>query len=979
MFQLLIAPVGRAQTSERIQLEYSISEELHADTLVANIGIDSKLAERYGADVFGTARFLFLKQNDPYKDYFSINEVTSELHTRRTIDREEICSQQPDCWLQFDVAIRPVPKIHLEIIAVKVRIRDMNDNGPAFPKPRMSMAVSESVMPGVSFVIPAARDPDSGPNGIQGYDFRSNSRKFELRAQNTSDGTWDLKLVLRERLDRESRGSYTMRVIARDGGVPPRTGDLTIEITVVDANDNAPKFDNTSSDVSVREDTKLGSIIVKLHAKDKDRGPNGRVTYTLSQDTVDRFGSLFGINNSSGEIFLKGPLDYERDKIYHLIVIASDQGGMDSVSTHARVVVRVLDVNDHRPRITVNALTTSGQVQIPENANPGSFVTHISVEDADKGRNGEVSCKLRDRNFDIQHIYQNEYTIFTVGGSFDRERQSSFMLTIECQDSGDIPLRSTKQIRVQLLDENDHPPVFTQDVYGRTVRENNSINVQLLQVNATDEDEGPNARITYTLHPDARGLVKIDPNTGWITANTVLDYEKRHKFRFQVISADNGSPPLTATATVLLEIVDINDESPVFSEPTYNFATYENQEIGTEIGTVIATDPDSSPYNRVTYTLRADMASRGTFQIHPETGLITTRRVLDREYHSQYTLVVLAGNRGFPFTTSSVSVTIYVADRNDNAPLIEFPNLINNTVQVSYVAPVGYVLSRMIATDADFANNARLQYSIAHGNEDDLFAMDTMTGAITVNQNLEAYGGRRYRLMLMVKDHGDQQKSAVANINIVVNKTMSLISHRKAGSGNRIEVPSNQTIVIVMGVASAVLVLLLIVAIILVKRKQKKRNHRDSYKYMRRVDLEHQSPSPKHIPNMRRVETDEKVDTLTQSKSDNTDGIKTHLRFELDSDFDEKPPRISSPTITRSMSNAITQVSTCPIVLVTAEIPTLITAGQRVANCHGNNNVSPSISRFSLEARLYIHRHLPVPCGPLAVGQIAKSIVILSE
>ena len=909
MFNLLNAPVG-AQGPQRIALVYSMVEELGADTIVGNIGTDSKLVERYGADVFGNLKFSFLKQDEPNRDYFDIDPTTGLLKTKRIIDREKLCSEKEDCVLKFDVAISPVPIRYLEVVAIQVKIRDKNDNAPTFPKSRMSLAISESVMPGVSFVIPAARDPDSGPNGIQGYDFRSPTRKFELRAQNTSDGSWDLKLVLREQLDREDRESYTLRVVAKDGGTPPRSGQLTVEVSVVDANDNPPKFNNASSDVTVREDAKVGTVIIRVRATDKDRGPNGRVTYMLSQDTVDRFGSLFGINNQTGEIYLKGALDYEKDKIYHLIVIASDQGGLDSVSTHARVVVRIKDVNDHPPRITVNALTPSGQVQIPENAEPSTFVTHISVEDSDKGENGEVTCSLRDRNFDIQRIYQNEYTIFTVGGSFDRERQATYSLTLECHDHGDPPLRSAKRIVVKLLDENDHAPVFIQDVYGMTVRENNSVNAQLLQVNATDKDEGPNAEITYILHPDARGLVKVDPKTGMITTNSVLDYEKMHTFRFRVIAQDNGKTKLSSTATVTLDIVDINDESPIFVLPNYNFALYENTAAGSEVGRVVATDPDSNPYNRVTYTMRADIGSRGTFEINPDSGVITTRRVLDREYQSQYGLTVLAGNRGFPFTTSSVSVTIYVSDRNDNAPMVEYPNPINNTVQVSYMAPVGYIVTRVMATDSDYSVNARLDYSIAKGNLDDLFAIDPLNGAITVNQNLEAFGGRRYRLMLQVKDNGVPQKVAVATFNIVVNKTMSLISHRKAGTNNnRLQIAPSQTIIISMGVASAILIILLIVAIVLVKRKREKRNHRDSYKYMRRVDLEHQSPSPKHIPNMRRVETDEKVGTLTNSKSEGGDGVKTHLRFELDSDLDEKPTTLPSPVISRSNSNMISQVS----------------------------------------------------------------------
>ena len=833
---------------QRETLEYSIVEGLGAETRIGNIQHDAGIDLKYDRQVLSQLHYLFLTTKDPAKQYFIVLENNGALMTRIRIDRETLCEPRaPVCQVDFDIAIRPVPVDFLEVVSVRITIKDVNDNAPIFPKPSIVLAISENVMPGASFVIPAAHDPDSGSLGIQHYDFVSSNTLFELRKTNTSDGTVDLRLILREKLDRELQTSYNMRVIARDGGVPSKSGTLNINVTVTDANDNSPVFERASYDAQVEEDAAQGTAILRVHATDPDMGPSGKVVYGLAPDTKTEYGNLFAVDNRTGDVYLIGKLDYEVSQIYNLLVTATDMGP-GAVPTHARVVIHVRDVNDHSPIIMVNALSNSGEVEIPENAEPGHFVAHISIEDEDGGRNGEVSCGISDDHyFAIQKIYKNEYKIITAD-SFNREQMALYRLLLECHDHGDYSRRSTVDMYVRVLDVNDNPPVFSQEIYIVNFQENNTRDARILTVNASDRDVGANGRMTFRIAEDARNKVSVDSATGVIRAIDVFDYEKMHSFRFAVTVEDNGEPAFTSTATVLLNLLDINDQQPVFQDSSYSFATLENEPAGTQLGSVFATDQDDTPFDQVQYSLRASQDSKD-FTIDGSSGRLSTKTSLDREYKDRYTVYVVAGNPGYPRLTSVVPVTINVADVNDNAPLISYPTRQNYTLQISNRMPAGHLVTRVQAKDMDDGVNAALSYSLAKGNDRGLFEIDQDTGVITVASDLHQMDQQNFDLIIMTTDKGDPQRSANADLVIYVNSSVPFKdSHALKATSPFGTGVNNRTIVISLAAATVILILILILALVCIKRKQH-RGKRDEYRYMCQVDLtQRRPPSAKDGP-----------------------------------------------------------------------------------------------------------------------------------
>ena len=827
--------------SQQLQLEYSIEEELGTDIVIGDIIRDAGLDSRYDQSDLSRLRFRLFPGK--YVRYFSVDASSGILKTIEVIDREAVCPRALECKLTVDVAI-VMPVEFFQIIKINVWVTDTNDNAPEFPQQNVEFAVSENALPGMAFIVPNAEDLDSDAFSIQRYELEAQSVNFELQVSNGSVGV-DLRLVLTERLDRESQKSYTLMLVAYDGGIPVKSGSLRIEITVLDANDNSPKFDHLLYEVSVVEDAEPLTTIVRVHATDVDEGLNGEIMYSFTMHTQQNLGDTFGIDNSTGDIYLRRKLDYEDENFYQLLVMGKDMGP-SSIPVHVKVLVFVEDVNDHPPVISINALSASGQAEIYENMPNGTFVAHVSVEDPDADTN--VSCIIHSQYFALMKLYPNEYKIATTT-LFDGEDRDEYSVTVECSDNGEPPLSSAQEASVTILDMNDNAPSFAQSSYVLNLKENGTVGIALLVPHARDVDSGMNAEIVYSLSGEASSLLAVDPKTGILKTNAIYDYEQIEKFTCDIIATDRGSPPLSAVASIIVNIVDINDEPPIFSKTSYSFGTFENQPAQTEIGTVLAVDADSSPYDEMYFSLQHVDGDTGAFQIDRFSGKITTTTVLDREAQTSHGLVVVATNIAPPRLSSSARVIVYVADRNDNAPIVTFPTQTNTTVQVSQYASIGYTFSRIVASDADMGENSRLSYTIEEESDYPMFALNTHTGDVSVNGNLLSVSEYIHDLHIVVRDNGEEAKSTLATLIIVVNQSAAFDNSLyemsspvyAANSGPLIRLGYHEKIMVILAVVTAVIVVILVTAIVLIKRRQA-RFAKDTYQYTCHGDLYSNDP-----------------------------------------------------------------------------------------------------------------------------------------
>ena len=762
-----------------MSLAYELSEERPAGTFVGNVVIDSHLDDTWSAIDFNSMRFSFLPQREPHADYFRIEDTTGVIRTTRRIDRDIICINQLKCDVSLNVMVQPGQ--YFQILKVRVTILDLNDNPPVFQDERIVRYIPEGALPGTVFALPSAEDVDSGINGIQNYQLLTTSSKFSLQVANNSADSVDLLLLVNEKVDREEEEYYTIDIVATDGGQPPLSGSMMVSISIIDSNDNNPIFENSTYEVTVAENVPLDAVIVRVHADDPDVGQNGEIVYGFSAHTWDTYGHLFFIDNSTGQILAKGPIDYEAADIYYLTVMAQDRGE-NSMPTYSKVIVHIEDINDYTPEITVNSLTSSHVVQVSEAAPTGTFVAHVSVVDLDAGRNGQVRCTIESEEFDLKKLFPTEYKVVTRSNQFDREAQSVYHITIVCRDKGKPSLRASQDVDIYIKDENDHIPIFNQPNYKASVRENNMVGVFVVQVNASDQDEGDNAMVRYAMQrtPKDKHLLVIDPESGIVAANSIFDYETNNHYNFTILAFDNGKPPRTATATLFVTIDDINDEVPHFQLSSYSFEVEENQSAGTLVGVVTAVDIDTSPFNVVTYAIDVHRSMTRAFAVHPDKGRIVTTRELDREEREVYNLVLIASNMGHPLMRNIVDVTVFVLDHNDNKPAILFPNEWNHTVHVPYMTQVGNLVTKIQASDADLNQNSVLSYQITSGDDKGVFAIDEVTGDIKLQQDLMDHKDNRFALVVMVTDGGTPHKTTVSTLWIHITKEILLPQRRTA-------------------------------------------------------------------------------------------------------------------------------------------------------------------------------------------------------
>ncbi|XP_061901329.1 protocadherin-10b isoform X2 [Entelurus aequoreus] len=640
------------------QIRYSVPEEADHGTLVGNI------AEDLGLDLTKLASRHFQVVPSSRTSYLEVNLENGVLFVNEKIDREQICKQSASCQLNMEVFLENP----LELFRVEIEVADINDNPPSFPEADITVEISESATPGTRFPLESAVDPDVGSNSLRAYDMTTNNY-FRLDVHSQADGTKFAELVLEKPLDREQQAAHRYVLTAVDGGQPPRTGTALLVVKVLDSNDNVPVFQQPVYGVELAENAPAGTLVIQLNATDLDEGANGDVVYSFSNHISNRVKELFSIDARTGRVEVRGEVDFEESGIYQIFVQAKDMGP-NAVPAHCKVLVTVTDLNDNPPEITFSTVTES----VSEKAPPGTVIALLSVTDLDAEENGQIGVEiLGDVPFKLKASFKNYFTIVTEG-LLDREQAESYSVTVVARDKGSPSLTTSKSIRVQVSDDNDNAPTFSQNIYDVYVTENNVPGAYIHAVTALDPDVGQNALISYSiLECDIQGMsvktyVSINEETGYLYALRSFDYEQLKEFMFMVQAQDAGSPELSTNATVKVIIVDQNDNAPLVLAPVGKNGTAEeplprSAEPGYLVTRVVAMDGDDGENARLSYSIRRGNEN-GMFRMDWRTGeLRTARRVsAKRDPHRLYDLLVEVRDHGQPPLSSSTGILVVLVD-----------------------------------------------------------------------------------------------------------------------------------------------------------------------------------------------------------------------------------------------------------------------------------------------------------------------------
>lgn len=504
----------------------------------------------------------------------SIEQNTGEIRTKVPLDRETRAS--------YSLVAIPLSG---ENVRVVVRVLDENDNAPTFPSPVMSIEFPENTPRDVKRTLNPARDLDLGIYNTQRYNIVSGNvnNAFRLSSHRERDGVLYLDLQINGFLDRETTSAYSLLIEALDGGSPPLKGQMTVNITIQDVNDNQPIFNQSRYFATIPENATVGTSILQVHATDADASENGEVEYSINRRQSDREG-MFKIDSTSGLIAVNKPLDFEMKEVHELVVVAKDHG-VQPLETTTFVSIRVTDVNDNQPTINVIFLSDDATPKISEMAQPGEFVARISVNDPDSKTeysNVNVTLEGGEGHFGLA-TQDNIIYLVIVALPIDREQKPNYTLSVIATDTGTPPLHASRTFHLRVTDINDNAPQFTESIYNANVLEVADPGTSVFQVKAIDMDEGRNAVLTYSLqestdaHPP---WFQIDPRSGLITTKAHIDCETDPIPQLTVIATDSGNPPLSSSATVQVTIHDVNDNEPIFHQSYYNVTLSEDVKPG---------------------------------------------------------------------------------------------------------------------------------------------------------------------------------------------------------------------------------------------------------------------------------------------------------------------------------------------------------------------------------------------------------------
>ncbi|XP_044081909.1 protocadherin beta-14-like [Neovison vison] len=634
-------------------VRYSVAEETEVGSFVANLARDLGL----GVEELSSREARVV--SDDNEKHLQLDLRTGDLLLNEKLDREELCGSTEPCVLHFQMVLENP----LQFFRAELQVTDINDHSPMFLDKQILIKISESTSIGTTFLMESAQDLDVGTNSLQNYTISPNYH-FYIKIQDSGDGKLYPELVLDRALDHEEESELSLTLTALDGGSPPRSGTTLVLIKVLDINDNAPQFAQKLYEVQVLEDTPIGSWIITIFANDLDTGNYGKISYTFLHASED-IRKTFEINPVSGEVHLRSCLDFEVIQFYTIRIQATDGGGLSEECT---LLVKVIDINDNPPEVTISSFTKS----IPENASE-TLVALFSVRDQDSGDNGRMVCSIQDDlPFYLKPTFKNFFTLVSEK-ALDREIRSEYNITITVTDLGTPRLKTQHNLTVTVSDVNDNAPTFSQTTYTLRVRENNSPALHIGSVSATDRDSGANAQVTYSLLPPhdpqlpLGSLVSINADNGQLFALRSLDFEELQAFEFRVGAADRGSPALSSQALVRVLVADANDNAPFVLYPLQNGSAPCTElvpraaEAGYLVAKVVAVDGDSGQNAWLSYQL-LKATEPGLFGVWAHNGEVRTARPLSERDAVKHRLLVLVRDHGEPPLSASVTLHVLLVD-----------------------------------------------------------------------------------------------------------------------------------------------------------------------------------------------------------------------------------------------------------------------------------------------------------------------------
>ncbi|GMT23971.1 hypothetical protein PFISCL1PPCAC_15268, partial [Pristionchus fissidentatus] len=501
----------------------------------------------------------------------------------------------------------------------------------------------------------------------------------------------------------------------------------------------------------VLEDAETGSSILSVHAS---HASGEAIYYSMVAPQDSRSANIFTLNTVTGEIQLAKSLDRETlDK--HILKVTAYERLNPSLSVSSTVVIDVLDVQDNSPIFERDSYFSETR----EDAPVGTTVLSVFARDLDAGLNGEVEYFIdpKGEGADLLKVNQKLGVVQTAA-PLDREKLPVMRLNVIARDKGIPPRESTALIELSLIDVNDNSPIFNQPLYNISVLENTTLPAVIAVVQAKDADAGLNGEVHYSLASSTSLPISVDYTTGEVTLRDVLPLSDT-AVSLLIRAKDGAQPARSTTVPLYIHVVDINDHSPRFVNTQKQLQVEEGIAVGDEIGRVLAIDEDLGANARIRYSLN------GTedFSIDPETGVIRTTKIIDRETIARYDVVITAVDGGDPPLSTTYELTIVVKDVNDNAPVFEKNR---SVICLSEDSPRGTKVALLRAFDAD--EDSKMTYRIEKATADifSLIDMGTEGALLSLGSPMKRAEKEVIEVTVSARDEGGLKGTTVVEIHV---------------------------------------------------------------------------------------------------------------------------------------------------------------------------------------------------------------------
>ncbi|XP_043925012.1 protocadherin gamma-A6-like [Protopterus annectens] len=670
-----------------------------------------------------------------------------------------------------------------------------------------------------SFVGHLAADVGIDPKDVAARRLRlTSSAKSHFFKFNSETGD----LYIKETIDREQLcGKLPLCLLTFEALAENPLNVFTGEVEVQDINDNSPVFLIDVIKLTVIESVSPGARFPLGHAEDPDIGTNSLIDYELNPTEYFTLNVMNREGNQYIEIVLNNTLDHEKHSDHYLVLTAKDNGDPKRTCT-AQIQVSVLDINDNVPVFSQAIYRASLKEGMPE----GTAIITVSATDGDGGSNGEVSytySKITDTAHSLFKLNPITGEIVTVG-DVDFEEVQRFEITVGAKDGGGLTAHC--KVFVDILDQNDNAPEIIINSISNDISEDSLPGTVIAFINIVDRDSNENGETVFQL--EERTPFKLTPsfrNYYTLELNGSLDREEFPEYNITVIAVDKGFPPLSTAKTICLKISDINDNPPLFSKPVYNVYVAENNPLGYLIYTVEARDADCSKNAQITYSVAPSFVGNSLLSecvsINPDNGNIYALRSFDYEDLRGFQILVRAVDGGSPSLSSNVTVNVFIQDENDNIPKILYPMPSDETSAGIEIVPLladeNYLVTKVVAVDADSGQNAWLSYQLLK-TTNNLFTVGYHTGEIRTSRPVLAKEPMKETVFILVKDNGQPSHSSTASVTIFIADSFSDPLLDAISPSEHKDRDSNLTLYLLISVISvSALFLCFIVAIFIIR------------------------------------------------------------------------------------------------------------------------------------------------------------------